>query len=377
MQDVLEKLGLASVSDERTIKAAYAKKLKLIDIANDPSEFQSLREAYELALSYVSNERSATLRPADVPSFGANYAEQPEEKHTEIFGEKDSFSLILSDLHQIAYDDDFDFLRWLDSYKYFDSLEARARLSEQLLHEFVTNENDWPLWLMHHISQVFNWHEIRIDGLHNTIVSQFYEIISNANYVQNIRPNVKRFFEHPWKNRTEANEALLDFIAKVEPTYHPSLSYDVYQAGCAASSAWAALLAAKEVFGWHNLDYATNQVLELSLREARFREKLHEITGQEIRAPYDAQKNAIWRLRKPYDYLDGHHPIDPITHVLNLADAYGINKDEVFNPEQLKFYLAHINGAASGDEKINRFFGKFFTIIFIGIIVWVLAILLI
>ena len=364
-----EKLGLSAISDVRTIKAAYAKKLKLIDIANDPSEFQSLRDAYELALFYVANERSPTVHPDYIPGVRTEHVEQPEKNKAEAFEATDSFSLILSELKNIAYDKDFDFLHWLESYKIFDSLDARADLSEQLLHEFVTSENDWPFWLMHNISRALNWGEVRVDGSHNAIVSQFYQVLDNATYVQNIRPNVKRFFQHPWKNRTEATEALLEFIANIEPTYHPSLSYDAYQAGCAASSAWAALLAAKDIFGWNNLDYATNQVLELSLREARFREKLHEITGNESRAPSDSQENAIWRLRKQYDYLDGYHPMEPIKQVINLADAYGINKSEVFNPKQLEFYLDYIDGKTGVQSKLETFLAKVFKIVFPGIII--------
>ena len=376
MVDFWGKLDLSADSDERTIKAAYAKKLKLIDVANDPSEFQLLRDAYKLALSYVSNKRSPAVCPDYFPGFGAQQVEQPEGIKTEIIESTDSYSLVLDGLKNIAFSERFDFLHWLESYKSFDSLDARVDLSARLMHEFATSEYDWPFWLMHNVSHALNWHDVRSYGFRNTIFSQFYQVFENANYVQNVRPNITRFFKHAWKSRIEATEALLDFIANVEPTYHSSLSYDAYQAACAASSAWPALLTAKDVFGWNNLDYATNQVLELSLREARFREKMDAITGDENMAPSDAQENAIWRLRKPYDYLDGYHPIDPIAHVLNQADAYGINKSEAFNPDQLSFYSDYLSGKTGNKSKLEIFLGNIFKAVFPIIIIFALMWLL-
>ena len=40
--------------DTKSVKRAYAKRLKAIDPATDPEAFQNLRQAYETALNWVT-----------------------------------------------------------------------------------------------------------------------------------------------------------------------------------------------------------------------------------------------------------------------------------------------------------------------------------
>ena len=68
--------------------------------------------------------------------------------------------------------------------------------------------------------------------------------------------------------------------------------------------------------------------------------------------------------------------MDPIAHVLNLADAYGISKNDAFNPEQLKFYSDYLNGKTGIKSKIELFFANFFNNIFPIIVIFALLRLL-
>lgn len=52
--DVMERLGLAPGADERQVKRAYARELKLIDQERDLEGFQHLRACYEAALAWAA-----------------------------------------------------------------------------------------------------------------------------------------------------------------------------------------------------------------------------------------------------------------------------------------------------------------------------------
>jgi protein TonB len=63
MRDVYERLGLTATAEIREIRKAYARELKKIDQESDHQGFQSLREAYELALNLANGGTDHSHRP--------------------------------------------------------------------------------------------------------------------------------------------------------------------------------------------------------------------------------------------------------------------------------------------------------------------------
>jgi len=73
MPDIWEELGIESTEDVRTIRRAYAARLRRVDREGDPDGFQRLREAYEAALEWSESDSMALPTDPD-PSDDADTA---------------------------------------------------------------------------------------------------------------------------------------------------------------------------------------------------------------------------------------------------------------------------------------------------------------
>lgn len=78
-QDFLHVLGLDEGADRRTIRHAYARRLKLIDQARETEAFQELRTAYEAALAWAEGDKEEDAA-ASSPAGASPVPELPAQE---------------------------------------------------------------------------------------------------------------------------------------------------------------------------------------------------------------------------------------------------------------------------------------------------------
>lgn len=99
-----DELGLdTNGGDTKTVKRAYARRLKTIDQAKDPAGFQALREAYEYALAMANHDSYAEATPVVVSSLVSS----PEPLSTTPATDEDSIDPVAStpDTHLGPFDE--------------------------------------------------------------------------------------------------------------------------------------------------------------------------------------------------------------------------------------------------------------------------------
>lgn len=80
---IWQRLEIEPTGDQRTVKRAYAKQLKLINIAEDPAGFQTLREARDMALFYADYDDDLDWNPENTTDDPKDEEEDGEEEGAE------------------------------------------------------------------------------------------------------------------------------------------------------------------------------------------------------------------------------------------------------------------------------------------------------
>lgn len=144
----LDVLDLDASADEKAIKRAYAKKLKVTRPDNDPVAFQQLNEAYQAALAWRKSmpiiteetispsENQTTLAPEDT-SYSDNLTPPTHDQTTFAAKEvKNHHSLYKNCMQLVALDDSHQLQQWLTQYI--------TLLNNEQLHDFsVILINNW------------------------------------------------------------------------------------------------------------------------------------------------------------------------------------------------------------------------------------------
>ena len=347
MEIYLEKLGLSSLPDLKSIKKAYAAKLKTIDQSNI-KEFEEVREAY-----LVLCGKSAPTHPdaEDISIDRKNYYEPIEEE----VPRQSVFNGLIEALFLENENKDFSAADWINSQPALDSLQVRAEFSAILLQEFFARTHPWSYEIMREVSVALNWHEIS-SGLPNQarMLVDFEIFLERIDFHRQVISLIEEFFTFHWQDQESAFMALLRMRDDINYDLNLLSEFFLNKTIQCCSSAPIAALAANTFFGWKNLNVAQERSLEIALTEAKFREKVCLVKNYQAPPP-DEEGYAIWHLMQPFDYRGAINylalsSIDSVISVINKIDEYNINFD--LNNDQIKFYSEYYR--AGSEHPIQR-----------------------
>jgi len=193
--DVLE---INAADDRKIIKRAYAKKLKLIDVVEDPADFQQLRDAYEMALSSIEeggsrfDEARSNANEEDIVSVAAvdvlpvgKGVEKSDEKSVdiepvseeEVYHPHDVAESVMEALVELSEDvaNRNDIGRWRGIFENDQLLDIEViGILRYWVFEFISERLGASNWgeehsqktidstVVRYLNQVFNWSEEQI-----------------------------------------------------------------------------------------------------------------------------------------------------------------------------------------------------------------------
>lgn len=176
LADALAQLGLRPDADARGVRRAYAQQLKRIDQATQPREFQSLREAYELALHAITRQeaeqaaRAQDAVPAPPPAEVERPAEPPAAPAPTVAPPQDSADLAravfsaFAERANAAFRDEEDAAAALQDALADDrllNLEARTLFELQVAHLLMSGWQPGHEFLFDAACETFHWERDR------------------------------------------------------------------------------------------------------------------------------------------------------------------------------------------------------------------------